>query len=272
VAAAYGATHLLGDADGATHLLGDADGATHLLGDADPPRAGLTVIQPGPRARVPDPDELRYLLDRPDPLPVELASPAVAGELLAWRPPRAERGVTVFFTGLSGSGKSTVARMLVDTLHERSPRRVTLLDGDEVRHILSSGLGFSRADRDRNIERIGWVAAQITRHGGIAVCAPIAPYAAARAQVRRMVEAAGDFVLIHVATPLEECERRDRKGLYAKARAGLLPEFTGVSDPYEAPVDADLVIDTSVLTPAEARDGVLDLLITRGYLPGLTEG
>ena len=142
----------------------------------------------------------------------------------AHRPPRHERGVTVFFTGLSGSGKSTVARGLADALVENGGRTVSLLDGDVVRQMLSSGLTFSKSDRDLNIRRIGYVAAEITRHGGLAICAPIAPYAATRAEVRRMVEAVGDFVLVHVATPLEECERRDRKGLYAKARAGLIPE------------------------------------------------
>jgi sulfate adenylyltransferase len=135
-----------------------------------------------------------------------------------------------------------------------------------VRQMLSSGLTFSKADRDLNIRRIGFVAAEITRHGGLAICAPIAPYAATRAEVRRMVEAVGDFVLVHVATPLEECERRDRKGLYAKARAGLIPEFTGISDPYEAPDDADLVLDTTGLSTEEAVESVLKLLTAGGWV------
>jgi sulfate adenylyltransferase len=135
-----------------------------------------------------------------------------------------------------------------------------------VRRLLSSGLTFSKADRDLNIRRIGYVAAEVTRHGGLAVCAPIAPYASTRAEVRRMVEAVGDFLLIHVSTPLEECERRDRKGLYAKARAGLIPEFTGISDPYEAPDDAALELDTSRLSPDEAVQAVLDLLTEGGWL------
>jgi sulfate adenylyltransferase len=172
----------------------------------------------------------------------------------------------VFFTGLSGSGKSTIARGLADALIERGGRTVTLLDGDVVRRLLSAGLTFSKADRDLNIHRIGYVAAEVTRHGGLAICAPIAPYAATRREVREMVGAVGDFVLVYVATPLAECERRDRKGLYAKARAGLIPEFTGISDPYEPPDDADLVLDTSGMEPADAVAAVLDLLIAGGWV------
>ncbi|SDR77221.1 adenylyl-sulfate kinase [Actinopolymorpha singaporensis] len=178
-----------------------------------------------------------------------------------------QRGLVVFFTGLSGSGKSTLARRLHDLVLERGDRTVTQLDGDVVRRMLSAGLGFSRADREANIARIGFVAAEVARHGGLAICAPIAPYAATRAEVRRMVEAAGGtFVLIHVATPLAECERRDRKGLYARARAGLIPEFTGISDPYEPPDDADLAIDTSDVTVDDAAAKVLGLLDERGLL------
>ena len=155
----------------------------------------------------------------------------------------------MFCTGLSGSGKSTLARDLRDALLERGDRTVSLLDGDLVRRLLSAGLTFSREDRDLNIARIGFVATEVARHGGIAICAPIAPYAAARAGVRRMVSEVGDFVLVHVSTPLEVCEARDRKGLYAQARAGVIGSFTGISDPYEEPDDADLVIDTSVGLP-----------------------
>jgi sulfate adenylyltransferase len=177
------------------------------------------------------------------------------------------RGVTIFFTGLSGSGKSTLARALRDRLAEVGGRTVSLLDGDEVRQLLSSGLTFSRDDRDLNIRRIGYVAAEITRHGGIAICAPIAPYATTRAEVRAMVEATGgDFLLVHVATPLEICERRDRKGHYARARAGLVPEFTGVSDPYEEPDDADLVVDTTHGTPQRAVEPIVDRLRHLGHL------
>lgn len=187
-------------------------------------------------------------------------------ELTRWRPPRNRRGLVVFFTGLSGSGKSTVAKALVDQLGVVSDRSVTLLDGDEVRRLLSSGLGFDRASRDLNVLRIGFVASQIARSGGIAVCAPIAPYAASRASVRSMVAPVGDHVLVHIATTLEECERRDVKGLYAQARAGIIREFTGVSDPYESPTDADLTIDTAKTTPEGAVAVVLDHLYRGGWL------
>ncbi len=198
----------------------------------------------------------------------ELGAPrGVLAELLRWRPPRSRRGLVVFFTGLSGAGKSTVARALLDALSERSDRRCTLLDGDVVRRMLSAGLGFSRADRDLNVRRIGWVAAEIARHGGLVMCAPIAPYASTRAEVRAMVEATGaDFVLVHVATPLEVCEQRDPKGLYRAARAGRVREFTGVSDPYEPPTDADLLLDTSSGAARQSADRVLDLLVAGGWL------
>jgi sulfate adenylyltransferase len=207
------------------------------------------------------------MLDHEAPLPESVAPAEVRTELRRWRPPRSSRGLVVFFTGLSGSGKSTLARALVDALVEDGRRSVTMLDGDLVRRMLSAGLGFSRADRDLNIRRIGWVAAEVARHGGVAVCAPIAPYAATRSAVRREVEAVGDFLLVHVATPLEVCEQRDRKGLYARARAGLIPHFTGISDPYEAPTDADLVLDTSREPLDAALDRLLDLLRREGRLP-----
>ncbi|MEV0953617.1 adenylyl-sulfate kinase [Promicromonospora sp. NPDC050249] len=162
------------------------------------------------------------------------------------------RGAVLFFTGLSGSGKSTVARALAAELNDDG-LVTTLLDGDEVRHHLSKGLGFDRESRETNVERIGYVAALVAKHGGIAVAAPIAPFAAGRARVRALAEEAGaQFVLVHISTPLEVCEARDRKGLYAKARAGEIPEFTGISSPYEEPVDADLVIDASVVSVADA--------------------
>ena len=173
------------------------------------------------------------------------------------------RDSLIVFTGLSGSGKSTLARDLRDALLERGDRTVSLLDGDLVRQLLSAGLSFSREDRDLNIARIGYVATEVARHGGIAICAPIAPYAAARSAVRSMVSEVGDFVLVHVSTPLAVCEARDRKGLYAKARAGLIGSFTGISDPYEEPLDADLVIDTSVVSRRDAVALVLGHL-TRG--------
>jgi sulfate adenylyltransferase len=170
-------------------------------------------------------------------------------------------GRTVFFTGLSGSGKSTVARTLVERL--AGSRSITLLDGDVVRTHLSKGLGFSAEDRDTNIRRIGWVAAEVTKHGGLAVCAPIAPYDATRKWVRETVEAAGgpgSFLLVWISTPLEVCEQRDVKGLYAKARRGEITGFTGIDDPYQAPQDAELVIDTSQVSLDDAVDQVLALL------------
>lgn len=170
-------------------------------------------------------------------------------------------GRTVFFTGLSGSGKSTVARAVVERL--AGTRSITLLDGDVVRTHLSKGLGFSAEDRDINIRRIGWVAAEVTKHGGLAVCAPIAPYDATRKWVRTAVEAAGgpgSFLLVWISTPLEVCEQRDVKGLYAKARRGEIKGFTGIDDPYEVPEDADLVIDTSVVALDDAVGRVLDAL------------
>ena len=164
----------------------------------------------------------------------------------------------LFFTGLSGSGKSTLAQAVMDRLLEEGSRTITSLDGDVVRRNLSAGLTFSREDRETNIRRIGWVAAEISRHGGLAVCSPIAPFDATRKQVRQMVaDAGGAFFLVHVATPLEECERRDRKGLYAKARRGEIPEFTGISSPYEEPADAALVIDTTGRSIEDCRDQVL---------------
>ena len=173
----------------------------------------------------------------------------------------AERGVVVFFTGLSGSGKSTLAQALNDQILESGARTVTSLDGDVVRRNLSAGLTFSREDRETNIRRIGWVAAEISRHRGIAICSPIAPFDETRKQVRAMVEAAGgEFVLVHVATPLEECERRDRKGMYAKARAGEIPEFTGITSPYEEPADASVRVDTTGRTIEDALADVLEVL------------
>lgn len=175
------------------------------------------------------------------------------------------KGFTVFFTGLSGAGKSTTANALAEYLRELG-RSVTVLDGDAVRKHLSRELGFSREHRDLNIRRIGFVAAEITRHGGACICANIAPYDAARREARGMVEARGGFVLVHVATPISVCETRDSKGLYARARAGLLPEFTGVSDPYELPVDAEITIDTSTTSSAEAVERIMRFLKAKDYL------
>ncbi|MDH3513368.1 MAG: bifunctional sulfate adenylyltransferase/adenylylsulfate kinase [Gammaproteobacteria bacterium] len=182
------------------------------------------------------------------------------------------QGFTLFFTGLSGAGKSTLAQVLYARLKEQEARPVTLLDGDIVRKNISAELGFSREHRDMNILRQGYIASLITRHGGIAICAPIAPYANTRAQVRSLVEADGDFIEIHVATPLAVCETRDPKGLYARARAGVIKQFTGVSDPYETPVNPEIVVDTSLQSANEAADKILAYLMAQGYLadPGKT--
>lgn len=193
--------------------------------------------------------------------------PEVVEELRKTFPPRAKQGFTLFFTGLSGSGKSTIANAVMVKLMERGGRPVTLLDGDRVRKHLSSELGFSKAHRDLNIRRIGFVAAEITRNGGAAICAPIAPYSATRQAVREMVESAnGGFLEIHVATPLEECERRDRKGLYARARAGQITGFTGIDDPYEAPETPELRIDTTDCSVEEAAQQVLLKIEAMGFM------
>src|SRR2546422_390126 len=210
--------------------------------------------------------EQRRRLNEGTELPSWFTPPAVAAELRRSYPPRSKQGFTLFFTGLSGSGKSTIANVVLVKLLEIGGRPVTLLDGDIVRRHLSSELGFSKEHRDLNIRRIGFVASEITGHCGIAICAPIAPYDATRKEGRRMIEPRGGFVLIHVATPIEVCEERDRKGLYAKARAGILKEFTGVSDPYEEPADADLVVDTTAVTPAEAAQQIILHLEREGYI------
>jgi len=210
--------------------------------------------------------ELRQRLAEGREIPPWFTYPEVAEELRRSHPPRHRQGFTVFFTGLSGAGKSTVANALLVKLLEMGGRPVTLLDGDIVRKNLSSELGFSKEHRDLNIRRIGFVASEITKNGGIAICAPIAPYDAVRREVRDMIEAVGGFVLVHVNTPLEVCEQRDRKGLYAKARAGIIKEFTGISDPYEVPEDAELAIDTTDMSPGEAAQAILLHLEREGYV------
>ncbi|APX89229.1 adenylyltransferase [Brevirhabdus pacifica] len=188
--------------------------------------------------------ELRRRLQEGLEIPEWFSFPAVVAELRRTRPPRSQQGFTVFFTGFSGSGKSTVANALMVKLMEMGGRPVTLLDGDIVRKNLSSELGFSKEHRDLNIRRIGYVASEITKNGGIAICAPIAPYATTRRAVREDVEQFGAFVEVHVATSLEECERRDRKGLYKLAREGKIKEFTGISDPYDMPETPELRLET----------------------------
>jgi adenylyl-sulfate kinase len=174
-------------------------------------------------------------------------------------------GFTLWFTGLSGSGKTTIADLVAPEL-ERRGLLVEKLDGDVVRTHLSQGLGFSKADRDANVERIGWVASRLTRHGAVVIVSAISPYAEARRKARALVEAEGVFLEIHVATPVEECERRDVKGLYAKARAGEIPEFTGVSDPYEEPAAPELRLDTTTLSPEESAQVVIAKLEELGCL------
>lgn len=210
--------------------------------------------------------ELRRRLNEGGEIPNWFTYPEVVQELRRSYPPRHRQGVTIFFTGLSGSGKSTIANVLMTKFLEMGGRPVTLLDGDLVRKHLSSELGFSKEHRDINIRRIGYVASEITKNGGIAICAPIAPYDAVRKQVREMIEPYGGFILVHVATPLETCEQRDRKGLYAKARAGILKEFTGISDPYEAPAKAEVVINTADLSPEEAAQEIILHLEREGFI------
>lgn len=208
----------------------------------------------------------RELLNAGAEIPEWFSFPEVVQELRRTSPPRSQQGFTVFFTGLSGSGKSTIANILLAKLLEIGGRSITLLDGDLVRKHLSKGLGFSKEDRDTNILRIGWVAAEVTRHGGISVCAPIAPYEATRREVRSMVSSGGGFVLVHVATPLEECEKRDRKGLYAQARAGKIKGFTGIDDPYEEPTDAEIVLKTTDKSAEASADEIIGFLRAEGYL------
>jgi sulfate adenylyltransferase len=210
--------------------------------------------------------DLSDMLQRGMDLPTWFTWPEVEHELRAIQPPRAKQGLTVFFTGLPSSGKSTVARGLRVRLLELGGRQVTLLDGDVVRSHLSKKLGFSKEDRDINIRRIGFVASEITKNGGVAICAPIAPYNAHRQDVREMVTARGGYVLIHIATPLEACEQRDRKGLYKLAREGIVKEFTGISDPYEIPEDADLALDTAEMTPEASVDAVMQVLREKGFI------
>jgi sulfate adenylyltransferase len=210
--------------------------------------------------------ELRNRLNEGREIPAWFTYPEVAAELRRSFPPRHRQGFTVFFSGLSGAGKSTIANVLMTKFLEVGGRPVTLLDGDLVRKHLSSELGFSKEHRDINIRRIGYVASEITKNGGIAICAPIAPYDATRKDVRAMIEPVGGFILVHLSTSVEVCEQRDRKGLYAKARAGILKEFTGISDPYEEPTDAEVRINTAELSPEEAAQEIILHLEREGFI------
>ncbi len=199
-------------------------------------------------------------------IPPWASFPEVITSLRKSYPRPRKQGLTVFFTGLSGAGKSTLAKILYARFLELGDRPVTLLDGDIVRQNLSRELKFSKEHRDINVLRIGFVASEITKNRGIAICAPIAPYAVTRTEIRKLIEGYGGFVEVHVATPIEECEKRDRKGMYAKARAGLIKGFTGVDDPYEIPEFPELRIDTSNLTPNEAVKDILLFLGEKGYI------
>ena len=245
VARAYGCRRLVAWGDPAPALV-DAAGALDVA---------LTIVPAGPPRPRPATRDALAAWTYPD----------IAAELVR-RTPAGPGGVAIFFTGLSGSGKSTIANALRVRLLEDGRRTVTLLDGDLVRTHLSSELGFSREHRTLNVRRIAFVAAEITRHGGLAICAPIAPYASLRREARALVEAAGTFLLIHVSTPIAVCEARDVKGLYKRARAGTLPEFTGVSDPYDEPEDAEITIDTSEVTVPQAVDRLMAALEARGLL------
>ena len=209
--------------------------------------------------------ELREMLDKGETIPEWFSYPEVVEELQKQRPALSKRGFTIFFTGLSGSGKSTLANGLLVKLLEDGRRPVTLLDGDIVRTNLSSELGFSKEDRSINVRRIGFVASEITKNGGIAICAPIAPYRLDRQFNRTMIDPLGGYIEIFVNTPLDICEQRDAKGLYAKARKGLLKQFTGIDDPYEKPENAEIVIDSSIENPEVLVNQILDQIHKMGY-------
>ena len=210
--------------------------------------------------------ELRRRLDKGLDIPDWFSYPEIVTELRKSRPPKSQRGLTIFFTGLSGSGKSTIANGLMVKLFEDGRRPVTLLDGDIVRTNLSSELGFTREHRSLNIRRIGFVASEITKNGGIAICAPIAPYEDDRSYNRELIEPLGGYIEVFVDTSLAECERRDTKGLYAKARQGIIKEFTGISDPYEAPTNAEIVVDTKDVDPETLVQDILLKIEQLGYI------
>jgi len=204
--------------------------------------------------------QFKELLQQRTEIPTWYSFPEVIHELRKRFPKLHNQGLTVFFTGLSGAGKSTLANAIMYKLMETEDRPITLLDGDIVRQHLSSELGFSKEDRDIHVKRIGYVASEITKHGGVAICAPIAPYSNTRKVVRNMIDEVGSFVEIHVATPLSVCEERDTKGLYKQARAGKILDFTGVSDPYEEPENPEITVDTSDITVEESSALILDKL------------
>ncbi len=279
----YGCTHLIVGPDHASPDAADGGGFFYKSGDAQAlvaelePELGVTPVpfkrivyvqERNQHAEIDDVQHGETVLEIPDgefarrlrqgiDIPDWYSFPAVVNELRRNYPPTHLHGFTILFTGLPGAGKSTLANALMVKLMERGDRPVTLLDGDLVRKHLSSELGFSREHRNINVLRIGYVASEITKAGGVAICAPIAPYASIRRTIREMVEVRGGFVEVYVSTPIEVCESRDRKGLYAKARAGVIANFTGVDDPYEAPTGAELEINTNDVSPEEAAQRIL---------------
>jgi len=262
------------------------DEAARLAAEEQAAEIGVDIVSLNEMVYLPFEDDFRFIDQVPDGaqtitmsgsdirdrietgkrIPSWITFPEVITEMRRSFPPPRHRGFTVFMTGLSGAGKSTIAQVLFSKFLEKGDRPVTLLDGDIVRHNLSSKLTFSKEDRDINVRRIGFVASEITKNRGIAICAPIAPYEVTRREIRKTIEQYGGFFEVHVATPIDTCEKRDRKGMYAKARAGLIKGFTGVDDPYEAPQNPEVFIDTTNLTPDEGAQQILVVLGQRGYI------
>jgi len=292
IARNYGCTHFIVGHDHASPGL-DRNGnrfydpvEAHCLTAAHGAEIGITILPFEEMVYLPFEDEYRFKNNVPAGtqtislsgseirsrfytgrrIPEWATFPEVVAELQKAYPPPRRQGFTIFMTGLSGAGKSTIAKVLYARFLEIGERPVTLLDGDIVRHNLSSELSFSKEHRDINVRRIGFVAAEITKNRGVAICAPIAPYAATRKEIRNLIAGYGGFIEVHVSTPIEECERRDRKGVYAKARAGLIKGFTGVDDPYEIPQAPEIDIDTTHLTPDEAVHQILLYLGQKGYI------
>lgn len=215
--------------------------------------------------------EVRSLLQNGDDIPDWFSYPSVVEELRKAYPPNHQRGFTLFFTGLSGAGKSTIANALIQRLHELcSGRAISLLDGDLVRQLLSSRLGFSKEDRELNIRRIAYVASEITRHHGIAICALIAPYSATRQEARAMINSSGGFFEIFINTALSVCQERDPKGLYQKAKEGEIKNFTGVDDVYETPINPEVIIDAGKCDIATAVEKIIQKLVETGYIKKAT--
>eukprot|EP00002_Diphylleia_rotans_P028130 TRINITY_DN5675_c0_g1_i1.p1 TRINITY_DN5675_c0_g1~~TRINITY_DN5675_c0_g1_i1.p1 ORF type:complete len:572 (+),score=122.30 TRINITY_DN5675_c0_g1_i1:56-1771(+) len=264
----YGATHIVIGPNHADTYLGSKGGCYEAQDYVRrlEPEIGIKVHAAKRQDHHPSDLQIRELIQRDETVPATVAFPEVVSLLRITNPPRSKQGFTLFFTGLSGSGKSTVANAVIEALREIDTRPITLLDGDVVRTNLSSELGFSREHRDINIRRLGYVSSEITKNGGISICAPIAPYSQTRGEVRRMIEPLGGFMEIWISTPLSTCEARDRKGLYAKARKGLLKGMTGIDDPYEAPVNPELNIDTTDISIGQAVEIVVEYLKKQGYV------